>query len=58
MTKPMSNYGRGRKPFSLCEEENLATPVLEHVLSTAAQDFNGMTAVEELTDGTGIGRIR
>jgi len=34
----MSNYGRGRKSGSLCEEENFAIPVLEHVLNTAAQE--------------------
>ena len=53
MLRLISSYGRGRKPCHLCDEVNLATSVLEHVLEQHMNrlNLNEMTALERLISG-------
>ena len=53
MSKLISSHGQRRKPCILCNQVNLATSVLEHLLEQHINtlNLNEMTALERLTSG-------
>ena len=53
MSRLISSHGRGRKPCHLCDQVNLATSVLEHVLEQHMNrlNLNEMAALERLISG-------
>ena len=53
MSRLNSSHGRGRKPCPLCDQVNLATSVMEHVLEKHMNrmNLNKMSALQRLISG-------
>ena len=50
MSRLISSHGQGRKPCPVCDQVNLATSVLEHMLEQR-MNINEMTALQRLISG-------
>ena len=53
MSRLITSHGQGRKPCPLCDQVNVATSVLEHMLEQHMNrlNLNEMTALQRLISG-------